>query len=112
MDEPRNISNGASISPAYLMKLYIAGTTPNSIRAVANLRAICDEFLKNRYELIIIDIYANPGAIQEADILAAPTLVKVLPEPVRTFIGDMSDKERLLIGLEIQKSAPLLENES
>jgi len=86
----------------YVLKLYIAGTTPNSLRAVANLTALCEEHLKNRHTLEVVDIYQHPEKTKEADIIAAPTLIRQLPEPIRTLIGDMSDKERVLMGLEIE----------
>lgn len=85
----------------YLLRLYVAGATPNSIRAIANLKEICEKHLKGRYELEVIDIYQHPLA--EGDqIIAAPTLIKKLPLPLRKFIGDMSDAERILIGLDLR----------
>lgn len=85
----------------YVLRLYIAGTTPRSTRAVANIRKICEQNLNGRYELEIVDIYQNPAIAQGEQIIAAPTLVKQLPLPLRRFIGDLSDTERILVGMEI-----------
>lgn len=83
----------------YLLRLYVSGMTPNSRRAVENVKKICEEHLKGRYELEIIDIYQQPVLAKEAQIVAAPTLVKELPAPLRRFVGDMSQTERILTGL-------------
>jgi circadian clock protein KaiB len=85
----------------YILRLYVTGTTPNSQRAIENVRKICEEHLKGRYELEIIDIYQQPELAKEGQIVAAPTLVKKLPLPLRKFIGDMSRTERILLGLEL-----------
>jgi circadian clock protein KaiB len=86
----------------YVLRLYIAGTTSKSIRAVANIKEICESSLKNRYDLEVIDIYQQPVLIKGEQIIAAPTLVKKLPLPLRKFIGDMSDTERILVGLDLR----------
>ncbi len=86
----------------YLLRLYVSGMTPNSIRAIENIRKICAEHLKGRYELEIIDIYQQPIFAKEGQIVAAPTLVKELPLPLRRFIGDMSQTERILLGLDVR----------
>ncbi len=85
----------------YKLRLFITGSTPRSTRAIQNLRQICDEDLNGKYELEIIDVYQNPQATQELQIIATPTLVKMLPEPLRRVIGDLSDKERVLAGLNL-----------
>ena len=85
----------------YVLRLYIAGTTPRSTRAVANIREICERNLNGRYDLEVIDIYQKPELASDAQVLAAPTLVKQLPLPLRRFIGDLSDKERILVGMDI-----------
>lgn len=85
----------------YVLRLYITGMTPNSIKAVENVKNICEEYLKGRYELEIIDIYQQPSLAEGAQILAAPTLIKHLPFPLKKLIGDMSDKEKVLIGLDL-----------
>jgi circadian clock protein KaiB len=86
----------------YLLRLYVAGTTSKSIRAVANIKEICESSLKNRYDLEVIDIYQQPVLMKGEQIIAAPTLVKKLPLPLRKFIGDMSDTERILVGLDLK----------
>jgi circadian clock protein KaiB len=85
----------------YVLRLFIAGTTPRSTRAVANIRDICERNLNGRYDLEVIDIYQKPAVAIDEQILAAPTLVKRLPLPLRRFIGDLSDTERILVGMEI-----------
>jgi len=86
----------------YLLRLYIAGTTARSARAVANIKDICEGNLKNRYDLQVIDIYQQPVLAKGEQIIAAPTLVKKLPSPLRRFIGDLSDTERILVGLDLR----------
>ncbi len=87
----------------YLLRLYVSGMTPNSIRAIENIRKICVEHLEGRYQLEIIDIYQQPIFAKEGQIIAAPTLVKELPPPLRKFIGDLSQTERILVGLDLRK---------
>jgi circadian clock protein KaiB len=86
----------------YVLRLYIAGTSSKSVRAVANIKEICESSLKNRYDLEVIDIYQQPVLAKGEQIIAAPTLVKKLPLPLRKFIGDMSDTERILVGLDLR----------
>ncbi len=86
----------------YVLRLYVTGMTRNSTRAIENLRAICEEYLPGRYDLEIIDIYQHPVLMQGEQIIAAPTLIKKLPEPLRRLVGDMSDKERVLLGLDLR----------
>jgi circadian clock protein KaiB len=85
----------------HVLRLYVTGLTPRSARAVNNLRAICDEYLDGRYDLEVIDIYQQPVLAKGEQIIAAPTLVKQLPLPMRRVIGDMSDRERVLRGLDL-----------
>ncbi len=87
----------------YVLRLYIIGTTSQSTRAVANIRKICEEHLEGRYELDVVDISQQPALAKGEQIVAAPTLIKVLPLPLRRFIGDMSQTERILIGLDLSK---------
>jgi circadian clock protein KaiB len=89
-------------SKEYVLRLYIAGTSSRSVRAVANIKEICESSLKNRYDLEVIDIYQQPVLMKGEQIIAAPTLVKKLPLPLRKFIGDMSDTERILVGLDLR----------
>lgn len=86
----------------YEMSLYVAGMTPRSVRAMENIKKICDEHLNGRYQLEIIDIYRQPLLAQGAQIIAAPTLVKKSPLPLRRFIGDMSGTDDLLRGLDLK----------
>lgn len=87
----------------YVLRLYLAGTTTQSLRAIINVKKFCEEYLKGRYELEVIDLYQQPQLAQGEQIIAAPTLIKKLPLPLRRIIGDMSKTERLLVGLDLQK---------
>jgi len=88
-------------SEMYVLRLYVTGMTPKSINAIENIRKICEENLKGRYELEVIDIYQQPEFAKKEEIIAAPTLIKKLPLPLRKFIGDMSNKEKILVGLDL-----------
>jgi circadian clock protein KaiB len=88
----------------YVLRLYVTGMTPKSIRAVDNVRAICEEHLHGRYDLEVIDIYQQPSLAKGEQIIAAPTLIKRLPLPLRKIIGDMSSTERVLLGLDIRRT--------
>jgi circadian clock protein KaiB len=85
----------------YVLRLYVTGMTPKSIVAIENIRKICEENLKGRYELEVVDIYQQPDYAKKEQIIAAPTLIKKLPLPLRKFIGDMSDKDKILVGLNL-----------
>ncbi|MDH2901620.1 MAG: circadian clock KaiB family protein [archaeon] len=85
----------------YVLRLYVTGMSPRSLNAIENIRRICKENLEGRYELEIIDIYQKPGYARKDEIIAAPTLVKKLPLPLRKFIGDLSNRERILVGLDL-----------
>jgi len=85
----------------YLLRLYVTGTSPRSIRAIGNIKKICEENLKGRYELEIIDVYQQPDIATDKMIIALPTLVKELPQPLRRLIGDLSNKKQVLAGLDI-----------
>lgn len=91
-----------SLNETYILRLYITGMTPRSAMAIANLRKICEEYLKDRYELDIIDIYQQPKLASGEQIVATPTLIKKLPAPLRRLIGDMSDKESVLFGIDLR----------
>jgi circadian clock protein KaiB len=93
---------GAPGAGHYSFRLYISGSTPRSTRAVANIRSMCDEHLPGRYDLQVIDIYQQPEDAVDAQIIAAPTLVKLLPKPLRRFIGNLSNPEKLLVALSIR----------
>jgi circadian clock protein KaiB len=88
----------------YVLRLYVTGMTPRSARAVSNLRAICDEYLEGRYDLEVIDIYQQPVLAIGEQIVAAPTLIKKLPLPMRRIIGDMSNRDRVLVGLDLVRA--------
>jgi circadian clock protein KaiB len=96
-----DLAAGASARQHYVLRLYVAGMTPRSRRAIANVRTICDEHLQGRYDLEVIDVYQQPTLAKGEKIIAAPTLIKKLPMPLRRVIGDMSNKERVLIGLDL-----------
>jgi circadian clock protein KaiB len=85
------------------LRLYVAGQTPKSIAAIANLKRICEENLKGRYSIEVIDLMQNPHLARRDQIIAIPTLVRRLPEPLKKIIGDLSDEEKVLVGLEIEK---------
>ena len=99
-------NDGATPSPeskAYQLRLYVAGKTPKSIQALTNLKQICEDHLYGRYEIEIIDLLENPQLAQGDQILALPTLVRRLPEPIKKIIGDLSNKERVLVGLDLRE---------
>lgn len=94
--------SGPRDEPRYVLRLFVTGTTSRSQRAIANMQKICQERLAGHFELQVIDVYQNPEATREFQVVATPTLVKVLPEPLRRIIGDLSDRERVLAGLNIE----------
>ena len=85
----------------YVLRLYVAGVTPRSQEAIRTVTAICEEHLAGRYELEVIDIYQQPTLAKGEQIIAAPTLIKKLPVPLRRFIGNMANKEKILVGLDL-----------
>ena len=85
----------------YILRLYVTGSSHRSLQAVYNLKKICEEYLPDDYDLEVIDIYKDPGAAREEQIIAAPTLVKKLPQPIRKFVGDMSNTQKILVGLDL-----------
>ena len=87
------------------MRLYVAGQTPKSLRALANLKQICEEYLAGKCHIEIIDLLENPQLASTDQILAIPTLIRKLPEPVRKIIGDLSNVERVLVGLDLRPRA-------
>jgi circadian clock protein KaiB len=89
--------------PVYTLCLYISGMSPRSVAAQKNLRVICEKYLKGRYALEVIDVLKQPERAVEAKLIAAPTLIKVSPPPVRKFVGDLADTERVLAGLDLLK---------
>jgi circadian clock protein KaiB len=92
-------------SPWYSLRLYVTGGTLSSLRAIARVREVCEEFLPGRYQLQVIDIYQQPALAGGDQITVAPTLVRRAPGPLRKLIGDLSNRERILAGLELQAAA-------
>jgi circadian clock protein KaiB len=88
----------------YVIKLYVTGQTPRSGRAIDNLRRLCEEELQGQYDLVVIDVLERPQLAEDEKILATPTVVKELPLPIRRIIGDLSDSERVLLGLDLHPS--------
>jgi circadian clock protein KaiB len=86
----------------YDLRLYVAGQTPKSVAALANLKRFCEEHLAGKYKIEVVDLVENPKLARSDQILAIPTLVRRLPEPIRKIIGDLSNSERVLVGLEIR----------
>ncbi len=87
----------------YMLRLYVTGSTPQSVSAITNIKKICEEHLKGRYDLEVIDLYQKPNLAKGEQIIAAPTLIKKLPLPLRRIIGNLSSLERVLIGLDLQE---------
>jgi circadian clock protein KaiB len=87
----------------YILRLYITGSTIRSVLAITNLKKICEEYLEGRFELEVIDLYQHPSLAKGEQIIAAPTLIKKLPLPFRRIIGDMSDKDKVLLGLDLKE---------
>lgn len=103
-DFEKAIEDQAMDGRRYLLRLYVTGTTPRSARAIQNIRSICEAHLPGRYELEIIDVYQQPALAQGAQIIAAPTLVKREPEPARRIVGDLSNPDRVLVGLDLYRA--------
>jgi circadian clock protein KaiB len=98
------ITPNASPQEKYILTLYVTGTTPRSQQAIVNIRKICEMHLEGHYELEVIDIASHPTLAKGEQIIAAPTLIKKLPLPIRRFIGDMSQTERILLGLDLRRT--------
>ena len=102
--EPKSAPRTAE-SKHYVLRLYVAGQTPKSVDAITNIKKICEENLKGRYVLDVIDLYQQPQLAQGEQIIAVPTLIKKWPLPLRRIIGDMSNTERVLVGLDLRKKS-------
>lgn len=89
----------------YVLRLYVSGVTPRSLMAIENIKVICETHLKDRYDLQVVDIYQQPHLARAAEIVAAPTLIKRLPLPLRKILGDLSETERVLVGLDLVPGA-------
>ena len=112
VDTGAGVDSGAEAVPVvpsqgevYDLRLYVAGQTPRSVLALENLRRLCDEHLAGRYRVEVIDLLVNPSLARGDEILAVPTLVRKLPSPIRKIIGDLSDTERVLVGLQMRPQA-------
>jgi len=92
----------AKAAEKYVLRLYVTGTTPRSSQAILNVKKVCEECLEGRYDLEVIDIYQSPSLARDEQIVAAPTLIKHLPSPLRRLIGDLSSRERVLLGLDLK----------
>lgn len=88
---------------SFLLQLYVTGSTPQSLRAIKNIKSICENKLKGRYSLEVINLYENPAIAKMEQIIAAPTLIKRLPLPLRRIIGDLSNLDKVLVGMGIQE---------
>jgi circadian clock protein KaiB len=97
-----NTVRSAAQGKTYVLRLYVAGINPRSSSAIRSIKAICDQHLKDHYDLEIIDIYQQPTLAKGEQIIAAPTLIKKLPLPLRRFIGDLADQEKILVGLDLR----------
>jgi circadian clock protein KaiB len=100
--EPSARRKGSAASQEYLLRLYVAGQTPKSLQAFANLKEICETHLKGRYRIEVVDLVQNPALARGDQILALPVVVRQLPPPVKKIIGDFSNAERVLVGLELR----------
>jgi circadian clock protein KaiB len=102
---PGKQERGSFDPPVWELRLYVAGQTPKSLQAFANLKNICEEHLAGRYRIEVVDLLKNPQLAKGDQILALPTLVRKLPHPVRKIIGDLSNTERVLVGLDLRPRA-------
>ncbi|HEY7220283.1 MAG TPA: circadian clock KaiB family protein [Candidatus Binatia bacterium] len=101
----RAVKSAAKEEEKWILRLYVAGQTPKCVTAFANLKKICADYLENKYRIEVIDLLENPQLARGDQILAIPTLVRNLPEPVRKIIGDLSNTERVLVGLDLRGRA-------
>ena len=102
-NEVFDVSLSAPKEELYLLRLYVTGSTPASERAIINIKKLCEEHLRGRYDLEVVDLYQKPHLAKGEQIIAAPTLIKKLPLPLRRVIGDMSNFERVLVGLDLRE---------
>ncbi len=103
-DASRNLERAAKVrrKQRYVLRLYVAGINPRSSEAIRSITGICEQYLNDQYDLQVIDIYQQPMLAKGEQIIAAPTLIRKLPEPLRRFIGNLTDKERILVGLDLR----------
>jgi circadian clock protein KaiB len=90
----------------HVLRLYVAGTSPASVRATERIRSLCEQYLPGRYDLEVVDIYQLPALAKDEQIIATPTLIRHLPEPLRRFIGDLTKAENVIFGLDLRESKP------
>ena len=118
VDDPRDLEVDAEVAsqtlqefealvadlskPKYAFRLYVAGNTSRSSQAITNVRRICERYLPGQYELDVVDVYQQPEVTKSADVIALPTLIKELPFPPKRFVGDMSNTERIVVGLKLR----------
>jgi circadian clock protein KaiB len=98
-------SSGKDANPEWELRLYVAGQTPKSLSAFANLKKICEEHLANRYSIEVIDLSKQPQLAQNDQIVALPTLIRKLPEPIKRIIGDLSNLERVMVGMDLKPTS-------
>jgi circadian clock protein KaiB len=99
----RAAAKGSKSRKMYSLRLFITGQTPRSAASLRNLRDVCDEFLEGRFQLEVIDLYRRPELAKEAQVVAAPTLIKKLPLPLRRLVGDLSNRNEVLLGLDLKE---------
>ena len=103
--EPAQVVEAEPVEERWTLRLYVVGQTPKSLAAFSNLKKICEEHLAGRYRIEVIDLLVNPKLAKDDQILAVPTLIRKLPEPMKRIIGDLSDTERVLVGLDVRPAA-------
>jgi circadian clock protein KaiB len=97
-------ASGTDLAETWELRLYVAGQTPKSVAAFNNLKRICEQHLAGRYRIEVIDLVQNPKLARDEQIVAIPTLIRKLPDPIRRIVGDLSDTERALVGLQLRRS--------
>ena len=102
-DFEKAIKDAGKSTERYVLRLYVTGSTPRSSKAIQNIRALCEEHLRGRYDLEVIDIHQQPVLAKGEQIIAAPTLIRKLPVPLRKIVGDLSNAERVLVGLDLRQ---------
>jgi circadian clock protein KaiB len=103
MMNDNSVEDDVSDNGRYVLRLYVAGQTPRSLLAIKNLKSICEQYLSDRYQLEVIDLYQQPQLAEGDQIIAVPTLIKSLPEPMRRIIGDLSNTEKVIVGLDLKE---------
>ena len=100
---PKDEDPALGTAKKFVLRLYVTGMTPRSSQAISTIKTLCEEYLRGSYQLEVIDLYRHPALARDEQIVATPTLVKKLPLPLRRFIGDLSDRQRILFGLDLQQ---------